>query len=1360
MSPSDLLLAKQECSQLLQQGLIEPIDSDWACQAFYVEKISELVRGKKRLVIDYQPLNSFLKDDKFPLPKIQTLFVHLQGARIFSKLDLKAGFWQLGISPVDHHKTAFCIPDAHYQWTVMPFGLKEHGIMLSEKKSSRAKESIDFLGMGRQDTLQMRNYEWEVSLLDQFELLVEIFDVGVCSAPWSWIWTLRVVGRKVPTTACWYCLNLVPRRAILAITGCPCWEDIEEYDDEPKRRKHKSKKIIYPACRYHAAHPEEPPEFDSQAPLPIYHKVTPDGHLEEPHSFEAVLNWQTQNAVAQNQALTTLHHKVDNITHKTNQVEKKVDTISDKLNQIYQNLHNRVTQLNSELRAMLAQRVYSPDFDKNKKKKKLRLRALKAEIARIDSEKVQPTLFTSSAPLPVINPTYHPFLPSTSSRTYEPSRLFDSSIENFPSRSDSSSIESSDLSESDTSDSNLADISKLLMAEPTEQSGATNTRPRTELVDTDEENHETGESSQSVPLPPKVSKLSNGSWFTFDDIPTTKWRERLQALSAWIDLQMLAPDATTQSALALLHDQFIREPSATFEAAKRDYLNMKCCSLNTKDLHYHYKQMSLIYYKLNGFNDIAMGCLDKLCEQKNFSQDLIKDKEPFRSACKKPWLSSAKIQKDVIVHQRKSLISRNPDSHFHPGNGVLNDFAFSRKKQSHSKDFPNRKKNRCVISKMKGHFAKDCPVKPQKAIKLIQHLESTIKFSPTTDQVEHLFSEQKEPNNDTVFALPAESNDSDSSDFEPVYTVQPSSILIHDHTIPIPSVKIQIVPSRYHKPITAIGFLDTGAQRSMLNYAILPTEYWETQEEHFKAADGKIFTTKLVTKHPIRIQLFPNCVVWIKLIGSALPNKDLLVGTHDEHHKLLQQFFQIIQEHGIMISNKKSTIATTFVDFLDLKIQDGHYQPGPHIAQELLHFLESNFTKKQVLQFLGIINYIRDFLPHVNHHTSKLSALLKKNPPSWSDIHTDAVKQLKQIAQNPPPLKLITNEKRILQTDASDESWGAILLEECNGKEHFIAYASGQFPNAQKHYHIVYKKILAVKNGIKKFEFHLIGHRFLIRLDNSAFSNILNFKQKISFLIIAMASSLPKTALTQKSFPLNMTFQSPHSIQDFARKFLFRKLQQIADTHRLLELPDQEGKQFTSALIIQRPYFQHPHTKDFWTQNQSYEWTTVPHIACLEQDFQIKTSLKNFLMELNHIPLDQPDILHTFLGPKLEMFMIPTPSLHSQPPNHGIIIKEEKPDHTDFLFQDSQDPYEDFTPVPSPSPYELYGSSSSPYPSFSTQLEHFPQPTPLSPNTRDCLWPCVLGCSHPEKIFKKDKDPNRDPNKTDSSSSEDASISL
>lgn len=124
MTPDDEKLAQQECSQLLRLGLIEPTTSNWACQAFYVNKRAEMRRGKKRLVIDYKLLNHFLADDKFPLPRLQNLFAHLPEAQWFSKFNLKAGFWQRGIQPGERYKTAFCISNAQFQWTVMPFGLK------------------------------------------------------------------------------------------------------------------------------------------------------------------------------------------------------------------------------------------------------------------------------------------------------------------------------------------------------------------------------------------------------------------------------------------------------------------------------------------------------------------------------------------------------------------------------------------------------------------------------------------------------------------------------------------------------------------------------------------------------------------------------------------------------------------------------------------------------------------------------------------------------------------------------------------------------------------------------------------------------------------------------------------------------------------------------------------------------------------------------------------------------------------------------------------------------------------------------------------------------------------------------------
>nr|GFA88050.1 putative reverse transcriptase domain, viral movement protein [Tanacetum cinerariifolium] len=141
MNPDRYQLAKEECAQLVSQGIIEHTTSPWACEAFYVNKRSEQVRGKLRLVINYQPLNHFLADDKFPLLQKKSLFQHLADARVLSKFDLKSRFWQLCINPEDRPKTAFCIPDHHYQWKSHAELLSKfyslvtkYGIMLSEKK--------------------------------------------------------------------------------------------------------------------------------------------------------------------------------------------------------------------------------------------------------------------------------------------------------------------------------------------------------------------------------------------------------------------------------------------------------------------------------------------------------------------------------------------------------------------------------------------------------------------------------------------------------------------------------------------------------------------------------------------------------------------------------------------------------------------------------------------------------------------------------------------------------------------------------------------------------------------------------------------------------------------------------------------------------------------------------------------------------------------------------------------------------------------------------------------------------------------------------------------------------------------------
>lgn len=65
------------------------------------------------MIINYQPINHFLADDKFPIPNKVSLFQHLSYVRIFSKFYLKVRFGKVGIDPTERAKkhSAFLTTD-------------------------------------------------------------------------------------------------------------------------------------------------------------------------------------------------------------------------------------------------------------------------------------------------------------------------------------------------------------------------------------------------------------------------------------------------------------------------------------------------------------------------------------------------------------------------------------------------------------------------------------------------------------------------------------------------------------------------------------------------------------------------------------------------------------------------------------------------------------------------------------------------------------------------------------------------------------------------------------------------------------------------------------------------------------------------------------------------------------------------------------------------------------------------------------------------------------------------------------------------------------------------------------------------
>jgi hypothetical protein len=80
--------------------------------------------GSLHFCMDYRKLNAVTVSDAFPLPLIDDVLSAMQGARYFSSLDMKSGFWQLSMEKENIKKTAFVTAQEHYKFVRMPFGLK------------------------------------------------------------------------------------------------------------------------------------------------------------------------------------------------------------------------------------------------------------------------------------------------------------------------------------------------------------------------------------------------------------------------------------------------------------------------------------------------------------------------------------------------------------------------------------------------------------------------------------------------------------------------------------------------------------------------------------------------------------------------------------------------------------------------------------------------------------------------------------------------------------------------------------------------------------------------------------------------------------------------------------------------------------------------------------------------------------------------------------------------------------------------------------------------------------------------------------------------------------------------------------
>jgi hypothetical protein len=120
LSEQELSVIKDYLKEMLDSGKIRPSKSPAGTPILFVPKPHG--RGL-RLCVDYRSLNCVTIMIRYPLPPMNELRDRVAGLKIFTKIDLKAGYNLIQMKPGDEWKTAFRTRYGHYEYLVMPFGM-------------------------------------------------------------------------------------------------------------------------------------------------------------------------------------------------------------------------------------------------------------------------------------------------------------------------------------------------------------------------------------------------------------------------------------------------------------------------------------------------------------------------------------------------------------------------------------------------------------------------------------------------------------------------------------------------------------------------------------------------------------------------------------------------------------------------------------------------------------------------------------------------------------------------------------------------------------------------------------------------------------------------------------------------------------------------------------------------------------------------------------------------------------------------------------------------------------------------------------------------------------------------------------
>ncbi|XP_055633584.1 uncharacterized protein K02A2.6-like [Toxorhynchites rutilus septentrionalis] len=220
--------------------------------------------------------------------------------------------------------------------------------------------------------------------------------------------------------------------------------------------------------------------------------------------------------------------------------------------------------------------------------------------------------------------------------------------------------------------------------------------------------------------------------------------------------------------------------------------------------------------------------------------------------------------------------------------------------------------------------------------------------------------------------------------------------------------------------------------------------------------------------------------------------------TVDEHDERLRMVMDILEENHAFLNKEKCLFRVKELKILGFKVSVDGISPTDDKVSAIQNFRMPE-TKEEVRSFLGLINFVGQFIPHLSSRTEALRTFIrgevetfgKEQQKAFDDLRNELSSAVHRLGFFDP------KDQTELYVDASAVSLGAVLVQrDSMNKPRIISFASKGLTKTEKVYPQTQREALAVVWAVEKFYSYLFGIHFTVLTDHKTLEYIFGGKHQ------------------------------------------------------------------------------------------------------------------------------------------------------------------------------------------------------------------------------------------------------------------------